>query len=260
MPSPFPGMDPFLEAQGHWESCHAAMVTHSAEDLNESLPEGYVAKIETRVAFVSLEIPGNQRVPDVLVGRELDSRTTSFPSSPHDAGVATIEPITIPFALSEVELRDRWIEILSLPEMEVVTVIEILSPSNKAGSGRVEYLSKRAALVNRPVNFVEIDLLLGGRRMPMAGPLPPGDYYAIVGRSSGTPNAQVFAWTIRHVLPVIPIPLREPESDASLNLQGAFDLTYDRGRYSRIVRYGKLLPESLPLARTDRDWSESLGR
>jgi hypothetical protein len=253
-------MDPYLEAQGHWESCHAAMVTHAAEDLNERLPDGYVARIETRVAFVSLEIPDIQRVPDVLVGRDPDSRATSFPSSQQDAGVATIEPITIPFALREVELRDRWIEILSLPEMELVTVIEILSPRNKAGSRRAEYLHKRAALIDRPVNFVEIDLLLGGRRMPMARPLPPGDYFAIVGRRTGTPDAQVYAWTIRHVLPVIPIPLREPEPDAMLNLQGAFNLTYDRGRYGRIVRYGKPLPESLPLARVDRDWSESLGR
>src|SRR5580704_8829717 len=103
MPSPFPGMDPYLEAQGQWESCHAAIVTHSAEDLNERLPDGYVAKIETRVAFVSLEIPDTRRVPDVLIGREPGSRTSSFPSSGHDAGVATIEPITVPFALHEME-------------------------------------------------------------------------------------------------------------------------------------------------------------
>jgi hypothetical protein len=253
-------MDPYLEAQGLWESCHAAMVTHAAEDLNERLPDGYVAKIETRVAFLSLEIPDTHRVPDVLVGRESESRATSFQSSRQNTGVATIEPISIPFALSEVEVRDRWIEILKLPEMEVVSVIEVLSPSNKAGTGRAEYLTKRAALIDRPVNFVEIDLLLGGRRMPMARPLPAGDFYAVVGRKSGTPNAQVYAWTIKDTLPAIPIPLREPEPDAMLNLRAVFDMTYDRGRYRRMVRYGKPLPASLPLTTTDREWSESLGR
>ena len=74
----------------------------------------------------------------------------------------------------EVELRDRWIEILGLPDMDLVTVVEILSPSNKSGSGRTEYLEKRATLLDRPVNFVEIDLLLGGRRMPMAEALAAG--------------------------------------------------------------------------------------
>jgi hypothetical protein len=258
MPSPFPGMDPYLEAQGLWEGCHAAMVTHSAEGLNQRLPDGYVAKIETKVTFVSQHVERPHRIPDVLIAREPDSRTSSVPSSKHDAGVATIEPITIPFALGEVEVRDRWIEILGLPEMDLVTVIEILSPSNKTGSGRIDYLEKRATFIDRPVNFVEIDLLLGGRRMPMARPLPPADYYAVVGRGSGTPNAQVYAWSIRHVLPAIPIPLRTPDADVSLNLREAFDLTYDRGRYRRLVRYGKPLPENLPLAESDREWSESL--
>ena len=153
--------------------------------LNQRLPDGYVAKIETRVTFVS-------QVPDTHGSRRPDRTraglTTSrrFHIATNDAGVATIEPISIPLAMSEVEIRDRWIEILKLPEMEVVTVIEILSPSNKAGSGRREYLTKRAALIDRPVNFVEIDLLLGGRRMPMARPLPAGDYYAVVGRTTGT--------------------------------------------------------------------------
>ncbi len=107
-----------------------------------------------------------------------------------EAGVATIEPITIPFALGEEEVRDRWIEILGLPEMELVTIVEILSPGNKAGGGRRDYLEKCAGLIDRSVNFVEIDLLLAGKRMPMAMPLPPGDYYAVVGRSTGSPDAR----------------------------------------------------------------------
>ena len=259
MPSPFPGVDPYLEVQGHWEGCDAALVTHVAEDLNQRLPDGYVARIETRVTFVSQSLETHHKIPDVLIGGDPDSRTTPVSASAREAGVATIEPTTIPFALGEVELRDRWIEIVNLPEMDLVTVIEILSPSNKAGTGRTEYLQKRAALIDRRVNFIEIDLLLGGRRMPMAGPLPRGDYYAVVGRSSGAPDAQVYAWTIRQPLPAIPVPLRAPDADVMLNLRDAFDLTYDRGRYRRIVGYGKPLPESLPLADADRMWAESLG-
>ena len=260
MPSPFPGMDPYLEAQGLWESFHAELIACCSELLNQQLPDNYVAKIETRVTYLSVEDRDTQLVPDVLIGQERDGRKSSGPPLSHDAGVATIEPITIPFAHGEVEIRDRWVEIFSLPEMELVTIVEILSPTNKAGSSRREYLAKLAALIDRPVNFVEIDLLLAGRRMPMAKPLPPGDYFAVVGRSSGTPNASVYAWTIKHALPHIPVPLREPDPDVMLNLREAIDLTYDRGRYARIMRYGRPMQASIPLTVADREWAESIGR
>ena len=128
MTGPFPGMDPYLEAQGLWERFHAALVTNCAQALNQRLPEGYVTRI----------------------------------------------------ARGEVEVREWWIEISSLPELELMTVIEILSPSNKSGSGRSEYLQKRDALIDQPVNLVEIDLLLGGRPMPMGKNLPAGHYHAVV--------------------------------------------------------------------------------
>jgi hypothetical protein len=160
----------------------------------------------------------------------------------------------------EVELRDRWFEILRVPEMELVTVVEILCPGNKSGSSRCEYPDKRAGLIDGPVNFVELDLLLAGTRMKMAEPMPAGDYYAFVGRSTGMSDTQVHTWTIRQFLPEIPIPLRAPDADVMLDLRQAFDLTYDRGRYSRLLRYGKPLPEILPLETANREWAESLGR
>ena len=137
MPGPFPGMDPYLEAQGLWDSFHPPLVTHCVEALNQRLPDGYVAKIETRVAMVSLDLPVVQCIPDVLVGREPDSPAAPSPvpslssSSAKDPGVATIEPVTIPLARGEVHIRQRWIEISSLPELELITVIEILSPGSK---------------------------------------------------------------------------------------------------------------------------------
>ena len=124
----------------------------------------------------------------------------------------------MPLAMGEVEIRDRWLEISSLPEMDLVTVIEFLSPSNKAGSGRIDYLEKRAALIDRPVNFVEIDLLLGGRRTPVARKLPAGDYYAVVARTADRPNAQIYAWTIRARLAAHsrPAPRTRPRCHAQL--------------------------------------------
>ncbi len=210
MPSPFPGMDPYIEGQGLWDGFHAAMVTHCAELINHRMREGFVARIRTKARTITQAVSCDDPGPVVLIGCEPDAPTRSRPSSNSNDDVTTIAPVTVPPARTKVELRHRWIEILDLPDMDVITVVEILSPSNKSGTGRTEYLAKRATLLDRPVNFVEIDLLLRGRRMPMAKPLPPGDYYAVVGRTSDPMNAQVYAWPIRHVLPAIPIPLRAP--------------------------------------------------
>ncbi len=125
MPGPFPGMDPYLEAQGLWESFHPALITHCAEALNQSLPDGYVAKMETRVALVTLDLLVVQRIPDVLVRRKRNAPAASSPqawfpsSSAKDLSVGTTEPVTIPLARREVQIRQRWIEILSLPELEL---------------------------------------------------------------------------------------------------------------------------------------------
>ena len=100
MPSPFPGMDPYLEAQGHWESFHAALVLHSAEALNEELPRSYVAKVETRIALVSFDEPSSERLPDVLLARGERPARTEPRGQP---GLATLEPVTIHLA----KRRDR---------------------------------------------------------------------------------------------------------------------------------------------------------
>ena len=44
------------------------------------------------------------------------------------------------------------------------------------------YLEKRQALYFQDVNLVELDLLLGGRRLPLDEPLPPADYYYLLFR------------------------------------------------------------------------------
>jgi hypothetical protein len=256
MPSPFPGIDPYLESQGRWPGFHTALMTHCSEVLNRDLPETYVAQIDERISLVSLEDPGTDRIPDVLVMRSDD-----VPTEPKEAGGASIgivEPTTMRLAKRQVEVRESWVEIYHLPEMELVTVLEILSPSNKSGSGRGEYLAKRDSLIDRPVNLVEIDLLSVGSRLPMQPQLPSGVFYAIVARAEKRPDAQVYSWTIRHSLPPLPIPLRSPDPDITLDLGETYRMTYDRGGYRRLMRYGTPLPPNLPIAADDRAWAETL--
>lgn len=256
MTCPFPGMDPYIEVMGLWEGFHALLIANCAQTLNPSLPDGYVAQVETRVKTLAIEYPAENRAPDVLIAREPDA--PAFLGSGSGSAVATIEPITVPLAAGEVEIRERWIEIKRLPELEVVTVIEFLSPTNKSGAGRDEYLEKLAILLARPVHVVEIDLLLNGRPTPLGAPLPPHHYRAIIARAGSRPNAQVYAWTVRHPLPTLPIPLRAPDADVPFNLGEAFELTYRLGRFGLLLRHGTPLPENVPFSPADLKWAESL--
>ena len=156
------------------------------------------------------------------------------------------------------EIRERWIEIRTLPDRSLVTVIEILSPTNKTGSGRVEYIEKRKQWIRQPVHVVEIDLLSGGHRLPMRGALPIGDYYAFVSRSERRPNCDVYAWSIRRELPAIPIPLSVPDPDVLLDLRVVFAQTYDGAPYAESINYSA--PLDLPLAPGDRAWAEQQAR
>jgi Protein of unknown function (DUF4058) len=178
MKSPFPGMDPYLEAQGRRRDLRTSMITYCRDALNEVLPENYVAQIEEQIRLVSSEAVVALLYPDVMVGRA--PKGTAALARPPGASPTTLEPVTIPLLKGDVEeIHDTWIEIRNLPEMDLVTVIEMLSPSNKVGVGRVEYLDKRDNYIDLPVNLVELDLLVGGRRLPMKKPMPPGDYQPI---------------------------------------------------------------------------------
>jgi len=138
----------------------------------------------------------------------------------------------------------------------VVTVIETLSPGNKrtGGDGRREYLRKREEVLGSDTHLVELDLLRGGQRLPMLVPLPAGDYYAIVSRGYRRPRAEVYAWTLRDPLPVIPVPLAKGEPDVPLDLKSAVDTVYDRARYDLSLDYTQALVP--PLSEEDRKWVE----
>ena len=255
MPSPFPGMDPYLEAQANWQDFHAGLMTYLRDQVAEALPEDYVARMEQQVR---LEAPDEETEvirPDVLVARQRDS----LQSAEQRAGVATLEPVAVPFPQTHPTfIRQRRVEIRRLPEMSLVTVIEVLSPDNKTGNGRKDYLAKRELLLQRAVHLVEIDLLLGGRRLPMGAALPAGDYYAFVARVERWPSCDVYAWSVRDRLPTIPIPLRLPDPDVALDLSAPVRTAYDRGLYGRTTDYNSTL--SLPLEPESRAWAQGVGR
>jgi hypothetical protein len=143
------------------------------------------------------------------------------------------------------ETHERHIEILHRPERALVAVLELLSPANKEEPGRSDYLAKRNALLRHSIHLVEVDLLIGGRRLPPEDALPPGDYYALVSRGDRRPDCDVYAWPLRNTLPAIPIPLLPPDPDVWLDLASVFATTYERGRYARSLDYAAPPPVSL---------------
>jgi hypothetical protein len=99
-------------------------------------------------------------------------------------------------------------------------------------------------------------LLRGGERLPLRGPVPPGDGYAIISRAGRRPNAEVYAWPLDHPLPTIPIPLKAADADVPLDLQAAFSTVYDRAAYDLSLDYRASLSPPLDesLARRLQEW------
>jgi hypothetical protein len=242
MPSPFPGMDPYLEDPAFWQDFHRSFVTYCRDMLMDRLPSDYEARIDEQVRLVERSENERQRtiIPDVAVTRAGRAAGAAAASG----AVATLEPVAIPLAAVE-EQRDVWIEIFHRPERSLVTVIELLSPSNKNGDGYGEYRIRRRQVIRHKVHLVELDLLLGGRRIQLRDPLPEADYYAFVTRADAD-QAEVYSWSIRDPLPTIPIPLKSPDPDIGLNIAEVVDITYDRGRYTRSLRYDRQPPTPLP--------------
>jgi hypothetical protein len=251
MPSPFPGMDPYLEISGDWRDFHARFLNFCADALADQLPDNYVARIEEE--FQILEWPEEtvqRRLPDVAISQTRPSRRAHSGAT----AVPTLEPELIPLVTTVVEdVKERWIEIRRRPDWAPVTIIELLSPTNKSGQGHTDYLYKRVSLIARPIHLVELDLLIAGRRLPMKRPLR-GMYHALVSRTENRPMAEVFSWLIRDSLPTIPVPLMAPDSDIALDLSKVFKTVYRRGQYQRSIDYHA--PLQLPLSAKDRGWAQ----
>jgi hypothetical protein len=255
MPSPFPGIDPYLESQNLWPDFHHDFITALRRAMNARLPKPYVAGIDERMNLVELSKDEVKTVfPDVAVVRQRPGQAAAVPAA---RGMLTLEPVTIPLRYLE-EFRETSIEIHHRPTHKVVAVVEVLAPSNKTGGTRRDYLAKRNALMNRDVHLIELDLLLAGPRLPMERPLPPGHFFALVARAERRSDCDVFAWTVRDPLPTIPIPLLGPDPDIVIDLAPLFASVYEEARYAESIDYDA--PLTLPLAPEDRAWAEEVAR
>ena len=266
MPSPFPGMDPYLENPDDWRGFHTSFIAHLAGSLNQQLPREFAAKIEERLYVVQDErdvfagISLRWKVPrrrenitdEKVTARDGGSAGTTVADPPE---FLRVEPLTI---------RERFIEIIAVRgKKQVVTVIEVLSPSNKVGAGRQTYLRKQRAVLKSEVNLVEIDLLRGGTptaAIPLTGLRlrPPFDFLVCLNRADQRTRVAYWPFTLHERLPRIFIPLLSGEPDIVEDLQTIFSETYDRGAFDRTIEYDQ--PLTPTLRAEDAAWAESLLR
>jgi hypothetical protein len=261
MAGPFPGIDPYLELQAPWPDFHNRLIAEISNELGTTLPGSYVARVDERIEVVTAGMdPTLPFRPDVMVGRFTEERARPV-SGRAASPTALLEPKLVEILDRDPdELRITWVEIRALPDLELVTAIEVLSPINKSWQGRGAYLDKRDEIHASRVNLVEIDLLLGGAPLPMKERIEPGGYYAIVARGARLPVAEVYRWTVRDHLPRLPIPLREPDPDVVVDLAPLVGRVYDLGRYALTLRHNHPLSETMSLTPEDRAWVESVGK
>jgi Protein of unknown function (DUF4058) len=243
MSSPFPGMDPFIEACGPWGDFHTKLIGEIERALAPLLPERYVVRAGER-AYVVLGTSAGRAAhsmpPDIAVA---EPRRRARRQQASTAVAERPAPIAAPAmmrALIETEFRETFLEIRELrPRHRLVTSIEVLSPSNKRedSPGWARYLRKRQAHLAGHANLVEIDVLRGGRRMPMADDWPESPYYVLVARKEESPRCAVWEAHFMAPLPEVPVPLAAPDPDVPLALQPLIDAVVARSRYEEDIDY-----------------------
>ena len=254
MPSPFPGMDPFIEGQ-RWQDFHARFINDLADLLMPVVRPRYVVDVEQYVYLAREDEPPDRHLePDLSIIEGPAEATPELDTSAATATALAPAVYTIP---SSRRRRQRFLTIRDREFRKVVTVIELLSPTNKTpGDGCTEYLVKRSNIFHTLANLVEIDLLRHGQRLPTREPLAPADYYAFICRTERLPKVDVYAWTLRDGLPEIPVPLANGEPDVPLDLQAAFTKTYDRSGYDYALDYRR--PVEPPLDAPVSDWVRTI--
>jgi hypothetical protein len=251
----FPGMDPYLEAPFVWPDVHSRLIVYLAEHLRPLLRPRYIASVQTRVF---IEGPAQERFPDVGIRRTLGQRPA--------AGTTAVLEGDAPFEVQvpELEIHETYLHIVDLQtNQRVVTVLEVVSPTNKySGPGRESYVAKQAQVGRSDAHLVEIDLLRTGPHVlavpeRLARGLAPYDHLVSVNRAEGNRSSfQLYLRRLPEPLPRFRCPLAAADDDVVVNLQAVLERTYEFGGYQDLLRYDQ--PCIPSLAPEDQAWANRL--
>ena len=222
MPSPFPGMDPYLEHAKLWPAFQHQLLACLYQILLPGLVDRYRARVGTR-RYVS-EMP-------------------LFTSIIRD------------------EYSEEFIEIRSRTDNRLVTLLEVVSPANKTTlAGRQAYLDKRKEAVLQRAGVVEIDLVLQGKPTLTYSRdgLPEFDHAVSVTRATAPDRYEIYTATIQKRLPKFKLPLAPDDRDTLLDLQAAFARAYDLGGFASQIDYKSEPPGDVPLSDANKAWVDDL--
>jgi len=257
MPSPFPGMNPYLEDPAYWSSIHHWLINQIARSLNPQLRPNYIVAVEVRMYETATQESTLVGIPDNVVVKGDEKANL-----PDDSSVAVAappaQPVTITVPIPET-VKQGYLEVKKVGTGEVITVIEVLSPINKlAGKGREQYEDKRLKIFGSSTHLVEIDLLRQGRPIVILNNGFKSDYRILVSRKKARPKADLYAFNLRDKIPNFSLPLRDGELEPVIDLQKMLNEIYDGGSYDLIIDYHQ---EPIPpLSKTDAVWADNLLR
>lgn len=253
MPSPLPGMNPYLEHPRSWPNFHHRLITAIAISLEPLLRPRYRVVVEEAIYQTQGQDSVLVGVPDMAVQK---AQRVANPVMPESASAASSgRPILVDLPMPEV-IKQGYLEIQDVATSEVVTVIEVLSPVNKRpGAGRRTYEAKRQTIFASATNLVEIDLL---RQWPTLVLLPETlstPYRILVSASATRPQASLYGFNLPDPIPPFPLPLRSGESEPILALQPLLNTIYDQSGYDLVIDYQTdPIP---PLAPAEARWLET---
>ncbi len=264
MPSPFPGMDPWLESLLFFGGLHSSMIFLIKAALQARLPEPYYADTDDRV-WIDYSLRYVE--PDVNVLRR------PLPTPRANGGAACVtrsQPIVVQQILvANDETRETFVNVYTRRDdtERLVTSIEILSPANKApgGQGRLQYEKKQLEVLESPTHLVEIDLLRGGRHATAvthdrlrerAGDY---DYHVCVNQFDRRDEYLIYPFRLPDRLPEIAVPLLPDDGAVPLDLQVLLDQAYDVGPYRRRLDYAEMQPVP-PLTPEQHEWAVQILR
>lgn len=247
MRPPFPGMDPWLEDRAIWPDVHNRLISAMAESIAPRIAPRYYTRLEQRIIELSRSELALVGVVDLAI---ITDQPPRLARRPQPAGTSVLEvdvPVSHP-------VRETYLKVYLAGEDRVVTIAEVLSPTNKQSKrGRRVYERKRGRTFESLTNFVEVDLLRAGVPMPVLGPAIESDYRILVSRGLDRPSAQLYPFTIRDPIPPFPVPLLPGDDEPEIDLGSILHGIYDRSRLDLGLKYGK--PPKPPLDPEDAAWA-----
>ncbi len=214
--NPFPGMNPYLEHRHIWPDFHFSLVAGLANALGPRLPHNYRVDLKQRVEY---------------------EQPVGLPSPmPEDDG-----PIRVRMPRG---IKALWLRVETVPDRELVTIVEVLSPTNKVpGRERNRYERKREVIVGSGANLVEIDLLRRWQPMPLETPPPASDYRILVCEGWQRPSALLYPFNVQQPIPPFALPLLPEDKPLQVDLGPIIDRMHHTARYGQVTRYQDPPPE-----------------